>query len=196
MSKFDVIIESAMRRYQGTDLLVGDRVKFIESYLQHEWIKKQASLKLERLKALIESGDNIRVSAVKALRPAVASMGHLEDVDDFYVDIVREQAPGLFTQVFTVPQALLEQQDDYPNLAGDTPKSQVREDDTNIEPGEVKLEDEEGTMSKQTRCEHPAKEMPADNVKLPNTSEPKTGESYTKQYIDQHPYSRSKGDLS
>ena len=184
MSKFDVIIESAMRRFQGTDLLVGDRVKFIDSYLQHEWIKKCAAVKLERLRSLIESGDNIRVSAVKALRPASAHTGHFEDVDDFYVDIVHEQAPGLFSQVFTVPQALLEAIEDYPNLAGKTPKSQIREDDTNIEPEEVKVEDEEGTMSKQTRCEHPQKDMPTKNTALPNASEPKSGESYTKSYME------------
>ena len=59
MSKFDILVESAMRRYQGTDLLVGDRVKFIEAYLQHEWIKKQASMKLERLRDLIESGEKM-----------------------------------------------------------------------------------------------------------------------------------------
>ena len=178
MSKFDILVESAMRRYQGTDLLVGDRVKFIEMYLQHEWIKKQASVKLERLKALIESGDNIRVSAVKAMRPSSATADKFGEVDDFYVDIVREQAPGLFTQIFTVPQ------EDYPNLAGDTPKSQIREDDTNIKPKELVPAEDDGSMEKQTRCDHPEKDMPSSDTKLPNASEPKSGESYTKDYME------------
>ena len=184
MGKFDLIVETALRRFQGTDLLVGDRVKFIESWLQHEWIKKQAEVKLERLRNLVESGDNIRVSAVKALRPASAGTGHFEDVDDWYVDIVHEQAPGLFSQVFTVPQALLEAQEDYPNLSCKTPKSQIRDDDTQIEPEDVKVEDEEGTMTKQTRCEHPEKNMPTDNTTIPNTSQPKDGESYTVKYME------------
>ena len=105
-------------------------------------------------------------------------------MDDWYVDIVHEQAPGLFSQVFTVPQALLEAQDDYPNLSCKTPKSQVREDDTQIEPEDVKVDDEEGTMTKQTRCEHPEKNMPASDTTLPNASEPKDGESYTAKYMD------------
>ena len=184
MSKFNVIVENAMKRYQGSDLLVGDRVKFIDGYLQHEWWRKQAEVKVERLKGLIESGDNIRVSAVKALRPSTAQLGAFEDVDDFYCDIVHEQAPGLFSQVFTVPQAILEAITDYPNLAGKTPKSQIREDDTNIEPEDVKIEDEEGTMSKQTRCEHPEKNMPTDNTSLQNTPKPKEGESYNSKYLE------------
>ena len=179
MSKFDIIVESAMRRFQGTDLLVGDRVKFIENYLQHEWWKKQAAVKLERIKGLIESGDNIRVSAVKALRPATASVGNFEDVDDFYVDVVHETAP-----VFTVPQALLEALEDYPNLAGKTPDSQVRKDNTNIKPEDVEIEDKNLSMTKQTRCEHPAKDMPTSNTDLPNASKPTDGESYTAKYLE------------
>jgi hypothetical protein len=184
MNKFDLIVESAMRRYQGTDLLVGDRVKFIDGYLQHEWTKKCAKMKLERLIDLIDSGDNIRVSAVKALRPSTATVGNFHDVDDFYVDIVREQAPGLFTQIFTVPQALLENQEDYPNLAGETPESQIRKDDTNIKPKELESDEGDSTRQDQTQGDHPKKEMPVSDNKLPNASEPKKGESYTKQYMD------------
>ena len=184
MSKFDIIVESAMRRFQGTDLLVGDRVKFIEGYLQHEWWKKQAAVKLERIKGLIESGDNIRVSAVKAMRPATASAGNFQDVDDFYVDVVHETAPGLFSQVFTVPQALLEALEDYPNLAGKTPDSQVRKDDTNIKPTDVEVKDGDLSLIKQTRCEHPDKDMPASNTNLPNASKPTDGESYTSKYLE------------
>ena len=63
-SKFDLIIESALKRYQGINFLIGDRVKFIDNFMNHEWSKSQPALKLERLKNIIESGDNIRVSAV------------------------------------------------------------------------------------------------------------------------------------
>jgi hypothetical protein len=157
-------------------------------------MKKQAAVKLERIKALIESGDNIRVSAIKALRPSVATVGNFEDVDDFYVDIVREQAPGLFTQIFTVPQALLEQQEDYPNLAGPTPKSQIREDETNIKPEEAPLSDTDA--SDFAPYDNPdARDLPTSNTDL-GSKEPTPGESYTKKYLDQHPYSKSAGDLS
>ena len=127
-NKFDLIVETALKRYQGPNFLIGDRVKFIEGLERHDWWRAQPALKQERLKEMVESKDNIRVSAVKAQRPATAQTGHFQDVDGFYVDIVREAAPGLFmsSQVFTVPHDLIELIEDYPNLAGDTPESQIR----------------------------------------------------------------------
>ena len=121
-SKFDLIIESALRRYQGVNFLIGDRVKLKDDYTNHDWWKSQPALKIERIKGLIESGDNIRVSAVKAIRPATADSGHFQDVDGFYVDIVREAAPGLMmsNEIYTLPDFLLELQDDGINLAGET----------------------------------------------------------------------------
>ena len=68
-NKFNTIIEENMRRYQQNSLIIGDRIKFIDGFLNHEWTKSQPVLKLERLKALIETGNNIRVSAVKTTRP-------------------------------------------------------------------------------------------------------------------------------
>ena len=151
-NKFDLIIESALKRYQGINFLIGDRVKVIDNFLAHEWTKSQPALKVERLKNIIESGDNIRVSAVKAIRPATAQTGHFQDVDGFYVDIVREMAPGLFqtAEVHTLPEFLLELQEDYPNLAGETPDSQKRADNSNIKPEEVKVEDTPFSPVKQT----------------------------------------------
>ena len=93
---FDLVVETALRRFQGTNFLIGDRVTIINTYLQHEWTKRQPVMKLEKLKELIESGDNIRVSSIKADRPATAQTGHFQDVDGWYVDIIREAAPGLF----------------------------------------------------------------------------------------------------
>jgi hypothetical protein len=197
--KFDVIIESYMQRYQGTNFLIGDRILFNDNYLQHEWTKKLPVVALERLKAIIECGDNIRVTAVKPLRPATAQMGSFTMVDDIYLDIAREQAPGLFTGVFTIPQELVTLQEDYPNLAGKTPPGQIKEDPSHIKPKEVKLPEEEVNfdMKRQTHgSDHDARELPVKNERLPNSNEPKTGESYTKQYMDQHPYSRVRGDRS
>jgi len=181
--KFDLIIETALKRYQGINFLIGDRVKVIEKFFNSDWAKNQPELKLERIKGLIESGDNIRVSAVKAIRPATAQSGHFQDVDGWYVDIVREAAPGLMmsNEVYTLPDFLLELQDDGINLAGDTPDSQKRDDNSNIKPEVVKVDDAAELMTKQTRCEHPAKEMPSDNVDI---SLVPAGKSYTGKYLE------------
>ena len=198
-NKFDLVIEGYMKRHQGTHFLMGDRVKFNDNFLQHEWSKKLPEIALERLKAVIESGDNIRVTAVKPMRPSTAQQGGFGEVDDIYLDIAREQAPGLFTSVFTIPQDIVTLQEDYPNLAGETPEGQIRSGHDHIEPKEVELPSDEANfdMKKQTHGDdHDARRLPVSNEQLPNSNEPKKGESYTAQYLDQHPYSRSRGDRS
>ena len=179
--KFDVIMESAMRRYQGNHLVVGDRVKFIERYLAHDWSRKQAPVKLERLRELAESGDNIRISSVKTLRPASAGYGDFEVVDDIYYDVVREQAPGLYTQMFTVPQALVEWMDDYPNLAGDTPAHLIKDDPSHIAPKEVSVDDNEFSPVKQTGTGEGDRQLVNKNTDISTVKAPT---SYTANYLD------------
>ena len=180
-NKFDLIIESAMRRYQGNHLVVGDRVKFIDNFLSHDWSKGQASVKLERLRELAECGDNIRISSVKTLRPSTAGYGDFEVVDDIYYDIVREQAPGLYTQMFTVPQALVEWLDDYPNLAGDTPDHQKKSDHSHIKPKEVTVDDNEFSPVKQTGTGEGDRQLLNKNVDI---AQAPAAKSYTGNYLN------------
>ena len=175
-SKFTKIIEEAMSRYKGTNLLVGDRVQFIKNFMQHEWMKNQPAVKIDRIKVMIESGNNIRVSAIKAIRPATAQTGHFEDVDGFYVDIVSEPAPGLFTQTFTVPQELLEYIDDGINLAGETPDNQIRKDTSQIKPTEVTSK--KSVTVDQTNSDK--RNLPTTNVVIPSSAPPK---QYTAKYL-------------
>ena len=173
---FDLVVETALRRFQGTNFLIGDRVTIINNYLQHEWTKRQPAMKLERLKELIESGDNIRVSSIKADRPATAQTGHFQDVDGWYVDIIREAAPGLFmsSQIFTVPQELLDLHEDYPNLAGDTPDSQIRQDTSHIDAREIERDSpDKGTA--------PDTDLPIKNVDI---SVLPAAKSYTGKYLE------------
>lgn len=178
-SKFETIVNEALSRYKGTNLLVGDRVKFVDNFLKHEWMKRQPELKVERIKAMIESGNNIRVSAVKANKPATAQTGHFEDVDNFYVDIVSEPAPGLFHQVFTVPQELVENIEDYPNLAGKTPDHQIKSDPSQIKPGN--LERGNSDTFKQTSSNSPERNLPMSNTVIPSPAPPK---HYTGKYLE------------
>ena len=178
---FDTIIESVMRRYNQNTFVVGDRVKFVDDLDSHDWTKRQASLKLERLKELIESGDNIRVSAVKTMRPHTAESGHFEMVDGFYYDVVREAAPGLYTQMFTVPEHILILLDDYPNLAGKTPDSQVKQDPTHIKPAEVNVDDNEFSPVKQTGMADGDRVLKHQNV---NISVATPAKSYTGKYLE------------
>lgn len=170
--KFNTIIESYMRTYQNNSLVVGDRVKFIDNYTTHDWIKSQPAVKLERIKDLVESGDFIRISAVKTVRPHTAESGHFEVIDDIYYDIVREAAPGLYTQVFTVPQNILVLEDDYPNISGPTPDNQIKADPSEIKPGEA-----EAPKSGSPEMDH---QLLGKNVDI-SIEEP--AKSYTAKYL-------------
>ena len=140
-------------------------------------------IKLERLKNIIESGDNIRVSAVKTDRPVTAQTGHFEAVDGFYIDIIREKAPGLFMpqEVYTIPQELLELQEDYPNLSGPTPENQIKSDPTQIKPTEVEVEDTDLSPIKQTGMSEGDRQLKGKNEDISTTAPAK---SYTTKYIE------------
>ena len=132
-SKFRSLIEGVHQRYQNSQFLTGDVVEFIDNALQDEWCQKQAQSLRDRLKEMIEGDLNLRVGAVKALRPAVqGSVQQDQQVDDFYIDVVRETAPGLFTDVVTVPAYLLSPIDTGRNL-GPIPDSQKKEDPSHID---------------------------------------------------------------
>tara|TARA_Y100000310_G_scaffold7435_1_gene8110 strand:- start:5938 stop:6489 length:552 start_codon:yes stop_codon:yes gene_type:complete len=181
---FNKIIEENMRRYQQNSLIVGDRVKFIDTFLSHDWTKSQPVLKVERLKALIEGGHNIRVTAVKTVRPQTAESGHFEIIDEIYYDVVEEMAPGRYGHLFTIPQGLVEHLDDYPNLAGETPSDLVQKDPTNIKPQELISGDQSDLHpNKQTHGHGGDLENPTSNTNI-GGKEPKPGESYTKKYIN------------
>ena len=183
--KFDTIVESVMQRYQGTNFLVGDRVKFSENHRSHDWYMALPAVALERLKAVIESGDNIRVTAVTSNRPTGSLPVHAPNVIGSTVDVCHEMAPGLFHSPWSVPGDILVLQEDGINLAGDTPEGQIRKDNSQIKPKKVdELGEADELMSNQTRCENPDKENPTQNTKLDHADEPTSGDSYTKKYLE------------
>lgn len=179
--KFDVIIEGYMDRYQNNTFATGDRVKFVNNYLNHDWIKQQPGLKIDRLKEMVESGDFIRVCAIKSLKPVTAQAGHFDVVDEVYYDIVREKAPGLYTLTMTVPQGLLEIVDDGINISGPTPDNQIKQDPSHIEPREVNVGDDELGPVKQTASKDQDHQLLGQNV---NISVARPANSYTAKYME------------
>jgi len=137
MNKFKTLLEGTFSRFQGGGFLVGDIVKFKNDAMNSEWVKKQASNLLEKLKEFTECDEHIRISSVKGLRPAVSgSVQQDMQVGEFYCDIVREKAPGLFMDFITVPAEILEYQDPGINLP-EIPDSQKGHDTTQIQPEQI-----------------------------------------------------------
>jgi hypothetical protein len=137
MNKFVKLYESSIQRYTRGGFLTGDLVKFTENAFRDDFFKKQAPNYIQKAKSFNDSGLNLRVSAIKAVRPTIHSGDIQNEAESFLIDIVQEVAPGLYREFITVPAHLLEPIHTYPNLAP-VPDGLKRKGDININP---KLED-------------------------------------------------------
>lgn len=118
MGKFIKLYESAIQRFTRGGFLVGDLVKIKESALSDDFFKKQATNYIEKIKEFVNSGLNIRVSAVKPVYPNAYAPGNIQsEAESFLCDIVLEKAPGLYYMFITVPAHVLEHVDTGINLA-------------------------------------------------------------------------------
>lgn len=106
-SKFEQVLEEQLNRFTRSGLLCGDLVKFKEGYLNDDWMKTQDQIKVDKIKEIVESGDYLRIGHIKS--PYGYSLaGKSYEPDNFFVDVTREIAPGIFTDVVTVPSYLVE----------------------------------------------------------------------------------------
>jgi len=115
--KFVKLYESALQRYTNGGFLTGDHVIFKEGFQNDPWFKNLGINTKEKLKAMVESGLNLRISAIKNVLPAVGGAGNTDYTGvDYNIDITTEMAPGRYGDFATVPARLLEPKSSYPNL--------------------------------------------------------------------------------
>lgn len=181
MGKFTKLYESAIQRFTRGGFLVGDLVKIKENVFSDIFFKKQASNYIEKVKEFMNSGLNIRVSAVKPVYPNAYAPGNIQsEAESFLCDIVLEKAPGLYYAFITVPAHILEHIDTGINLAP-VPDSLKRPNNEIIDPEEVaSYKDPTTYMSpyRQTRTadKGDAKDSKSDsqlnnvNVKIPSNT--------------------------
>ena len=191
INKFDTIYESNFTRFQGGGFLTGDIVKLKSGWESDDWAKSAPSQVFDQIKKMASEDLVLRVSSVKPVRPAVnSSVDQALGVDDFFIDLTQEIAPGRFSGHFvTLPQGLLELDgpSDPANLAK-VPDSMKREEDVDIKPRELQDEDTSGEDSgmmtdpkKQTGTEDKTnKTMATTNTTLPGAT---GAESYTAKYL-------------
>lgn len=179
MNKFVKLYESAIQRFTRGGFLTGDLVKFVDGAFKDEFFNTQAKNYAERAKYFNDSGLNMRVSAIKAVRPTIHSGDIQNEADKFLIDVTLEIAPGLYKDFLTIPAHLLVHFDTYPNLAP-VPDSLKRKGDVNIDPKAADVKDESELMSsphRQTTTSDlgDGKDSPGDrklnntNVKIPSS---------------------------
>ena len=164
--KFTKIFESNFQRFQGGGLLAGDVVKFIDNVIENEWLKTQANTVRDKIQEILDTDLNIRVASVFAKRPAVAgSVQQDQQTDDYYCDVALERAPGLFTDLITVPVHLVTVVDTEGNLAP-IPDSFRHDDKSHINPVEPDLEkgQDETCPVFGTQSDQADKQLPTDDT--------------------------------
>jgi hypothetical protein len=142
-SKFDVIYEETVMRFQSGGLLEGDFVKVLPSYKNNPKLKGKAGSYFDRLDYVIKSGLPIKVSSIKAERAEVSNgvVGAVDAPTGYWVDIVSEHAPGMWANVVTVPIEILEKIEVGNNFSPGIPDAIVRKDTTDIKGHEVQQAD-------------------------------------------------------
>jgi hypothetical protein len=185
---FNTLFESNFQKFQGGGVLAGDVVKFIDSVLKHDWVAGQQPNFIERLQQMQDSDQNIRVSSVKAVRPANGgAVQQDQQVDEFYCDIVSEISPGLWVDFLTVPANILVVQDLGDNLAP-IPDSQKRDDDSHIKPEEPDLTegDDETCPMYSTKSLQDDRQLSNKNVRIDRRLDAKTTDNFeTNVYLEQ-----------
>lgn len=185
MNKFDTLLEGVFQRYQGGGFLTGDLVKIKEQILASEWAKDRGSNTIDAVKKFLESGLNVRVSAVKTLRPQVQTgIDQAGASDRYFADIALETAPGMFTDYLEIPCEYLEYVDTGINLSP-VSDEQKRDDDITIKPENLDVKEEEGmpgtnNVSQTGTDDTENRSMAVDNTKLPGAT---GADSYTKGYM-------------
>jgi len=144
--KFVKLYESALQRFTNGGFLAGDVVVFMKDALSDPWFKSLGTNTQEKIKSMINSGLNLRISAIKNVRPNVMGAGNTDYTGtEVNVDITSEIAPGRYMDFVTVPGRLLEPVSSYPNLP-EVPEIFKKNDPSkrvNIKPKKVKDEAEE-----------------------------------------------------
>lgn len=172
MRKFQKIFEGNFQRFQGGGFLTGDVVKFRSNWNSNPWVKGLGENTMTQLNSFAEGKYNIRVSAVKTLRPQVQGSVQQDSgaSNQYFCDIALEKSPGMFLDFIEVPSELLEYVDTGINLAPVSDENK-RDDEIKIKPEELTTE----TDDLETEIENPT-----DNTTLPGA---KAASSYTANYI-------------
>jgi len=118
--KFEELFENTINRYQNGGYLAGDIVKIKKDALKHPYVVGMSIPYQEMVRNAIETDLNLRLSAVRSIRPGTSGNMSAPATDspaDFYADIVVEYAPGLWRDPITLPLEVLELVDTEGNLA-------------------------------------------------------------------------------
>lgn len=108
-SKFTLLAEQAVERYQQGGLLNGDYVTIVKNIKSSDFYKNSNQTMRDKIDEFVESDQHLRVSAIKsAVYAQMPVDGGMNAANDFYADVIQEYAPGLYKDPITMPINLVE----------------------------------------------------------------------------------------
>jgi len=140
-TKFDVLTEEVISRYQQGGLVTGDFVVVRKDALNNPKLKDRPSNFKEMLKQVIDTNLPLRVAAVKSERPESANDlvgGANHASTSFWVDVCIEYAPGLWKDPMTLPLEILDIANPENQNLPEWPDEVKRKDNSTIKPEELK----------------------------------------------------------
>lgn len=166
-SKFNVLLEHSLNRYQLGDFLTGMTVTIKPKYgkpltatLDHPELVDRGQTFKDLIASCIENKTVLRVADIKSIRPDITGRPHNSGAADHYIDVMQEYAPGLYHNVMTLPGEILEIQEHGINLP---PAAGMRRDSKLSKGEQHSHENKLGTYPKDSS-------NPSVNAKLPNSN--------------------------
>jgi hypothetical protein len=139
-TKFNVLVEEVISRYQQGGLLQGDFVIIRKDALNNPKLKDKPSNFIEMIKNAIATKLPLRVSMVKSERPEssndlVGGINH--SPTGYWVDVCVEYAPGLWKDPMTLPLEILDIANPENENLPSWPDEVKRKDNSTIKPEEI-----------------------------------------------------------
>ena len=135
-SKFNSLFQEAYSRFtNGNGFLVGDVVKMKSGYESVEGYKSLGENVKERVKDMLKSGNNIRIGRLHNTTASRYNADGSNSSPAQYADCYEEYAPGMVTNLITLPIECLEEVDTGANLPP-IPEGQKDEEERVSEPKE------------------------------------------------------------
>lgn len=167
--KYNMLVETAIERFQQYGFLNGDAVKFKPNCLKHKILANAAPQFIARIQSMMKDDKILNISCIKSGQSDWAGPVNSPNIPvaEPWADVIIQYAPGLWKDPITVPLAILSKVDKseaegYHHY----PQSIVRKNNKSKEKAK-KVDQTAGEDSERT--------LHNKNVTLPFTKSPKSG---------------------
>lgn len=171
--KFEQICETALTRFQQRGFLLGDYIKFRKDALKQDCVKGMSDQLKSIIDACIKNDTVLKISDVKSPNAEAPSgpVGAANVPGCLWADVYVEHAPGMFSNVMTIPLSIVDKIYPENEAEGYRPydKKLIRKNKTDNNT------DRDTLRKQQTMVDDETRKTPTKNTKLAFTREPKDG---------------------